>query len=81
MAFRPTDGSPGLQLMAASDGGSLRLFDLRSSKTTPLAEFQGHTGGVFDISWSTKDPGLVASCAKDNSLVLWDVYTGQVRWG
>jgi len=74
LAWNPREG---LQLMTASDSGALRLFDLRSSKTTPLAEFLGHTGGVFDISWCTSDPGLVASCAKDNSLILWDAYTGQ----
>jgi protein transport protein SEC31 len=42
----------------------MRLWDLRASTTTPLAEFQGHTKGVLSVAWCPHDGGLLMSCAK-----------------
>ena len=67
----------GFHLVTGSDSGIVRLFDLRSSKTTPLAELQAHSAGVFDVSWCPQDPGYLASCGKDNKLIVWDLYTLQ----
>lgn len=71
----------GLQLIAATDDGAascMRLFDLRSSKTTPLAEFLGHSNGIFAISWCPIDTDFIVSCGKDNRTLLWDLSTAQI---
>jgi WD40 repeat protein len=72
VAWNPRDGS---QLVTGSDdptASTLRLYDLRSSKTTPLFEFHA-PAGIFDISWCPHDASLLASCGKDNKLHLWDL--------
>ncbi len=55
----------------------LRLWDLRSSTSTPLAELHGHTAGIISMSWCPNDAGLVLSSAKDNRTLMWDLFTGQ----
>ncbi len=56
----------------------IRVWDLRSNTTTPLAELRGHTKGVMSVSWCTQDSGLLLSCGKDNRTLLWDMQVGQL---
>ena len=52
----------GLHLITAIDDDqrpSLRLWDLRSSTTQPLAEYTGHTKGISCCNWCPSDAGLV----------------------
>ena len=51
----------------------LKLWDLRSSTSCPLAELSGHTKGVLDLVWNTEDPRFVASTGRDNKILLWDM--------
>ncbi|KAH9094474.1 hypothetical protein LEN26_018312 [Aphanomyces euteiches] len=77
VAWNPNEG---LHIITASSDDQrpvLRLWDLRSSTSTPLAELQGHTAGILSVSWCPNDAGLVLSSAKDNRTFLWDLFTGQ----
>ena len=76
LAWNPKQG---LHLLTATDDDHrpvLRLWDLRSSTTNPLAEFSGHTSGVFSVSWCPTDNMLLLSCGKDNRTILWDLVSG-----
>ena len=55
----------------------LRVWDLRSNTSTPLAELRGHTKGVLSMSWCTQDTSLLVSCGKDNRTIVWDMQLGQ----
>ncbi|ETV97980.1 hypothetical protein H310_09285 [Aphanomyces invadans] len=77
VAWNPNEG---LHIITASSDDQrpvLRLWDLRSSTSTPLAELQGHTAGILSMSWCPNDAGFVLSSAKDNRTLLWDLFTGQ----
>jgi protein transport protein SEC31 len=52
----------------------IKLWDLRSSTSVPLATLQGHTQGVMSVSWCPSDPSLLLSCGKDNKTLLWDLF-------
>ena len=77
VAWAPNDG---LYLVTACDDDSrpvLRLWDLRSSTTTPLAEFAGHTKGILSVDWCPHDPNLLLSCGKDGRTFVWDILQGR----
>lgn len=52
----------------------IKLWDLRSSTSLPLATLQGHTEGVLSVSWCPTDTSLLLSCGKDNKTLLWDLF-------
>ena len=56
----------------------LKLWDLRSSTSCPLAELAGHSKGVLDLVWNAEDPRFVASTGRDNKLLLWDMSKREV---
>ncbi|KAE9308391.1 Protein transport protein SEC31 B [Phytophthora fragariae] len=75
IAWNPNEG---LQIATASGDDqhpSVKLWDLRNSTSTPLAEFHDHTAGVLSMSWCPNDPGLLLSCDKDNRTLLWDLFS------
>ena len=77
VVWAPNDG---LYLVTACDDDSrpvLRLWDLRSSTTTPLCEFVGHTKGVLSVDWCPHDPNLLVSCGKDAHTFIWDIQQGR----
>ena len=55
----------------------IKVYDLRTSTTLPLATLRGHTEGVLNISWCPNDPSLLMSCGKDNKTILWDLFAHQ----
>jgi protein transport protein SEC31 len=68
----------GLQIATASGDDQrpvVKLWDLRNSTSTPLAEFHEHSAGVLSLSWCPNDPGLLLSCGKDNRTLLWDLFS------
>lgn len=75
IAWNPDQG---LHIITASGDDKnpvLKLWDLRSSTSLPLATLQGgHTEGVLSISWCPNDTSLLLSCGKDNKTILWDLY-------
>jgi protein transport protein SEC31 len=58
----------------------IKLWDLRSSTSLPLATLQGHTEGVLSVSWCPSDTSLLLSCGKDNRTLLWDLFHLQVAY-
>ncbi|DBA02893.1 TPA: hypothetical protein N0F65_005920, partial [Lagenidium giganteum] len=77
IAWNPKEG---LQIATASGDDQrpvVKLWDLRNSTSTPLAEFHGHTAGLLSLSWCQNDPGLILSCGKDNKTLLWDLFSRQ----
>jgi protein transport protein SEC31 len=75
IAWNPNEG---LQIATASGDDqhpSVKLWDLRNSTSTPLAEFHEHTAGVLSMSWCPNDPGMLLSCGKDNRTLMWDLFS------
>ncbi|KAK8789941.1 hypothetical protein WA158_006721 [Blastocystis sp. Blastoise] len=78
MIWNPTDG---LQLITCVENDThpfIRLWDLRSSTSTPFLELSGHTKGVLSVSWCPYDPTLLLSCGKDNKVLLWNIATSSL---
>lgn len=74
VAWNPDQG---LHLVTASGDDKnpvLKLWDLRSSTSLPLATLSGHKEGILSVSWCPTDPSLLLSCAKDNRTILWDLF-------
>jgi protein transport protein SEC31 len=74
IAWNPDQG---LHLITAGGDDKnpvLKLWDLRSSTSLPLATLQGHTEGILSVSWCPSDPSLLLSCGKDNRTMLWDLF-------
>ncbi|EQC34520.1 hypothetical protein SDRG_07848 [Saprolegnia diclina VS20] len=78
IAWSPHEG---LQLITASNDDAhpvVRLWDLRGSKTTPLAEFYEHRAGILSAAWNPHDAGFVLSSARDNRTLVWDLHSNQL---
>ena len=76
-AWNPLEGFH-LATASGDDGNPVvRLWDLRSSTTMPLGTLRGHTQGILSIDWCPDDTALLASCARDNKTLLWDLSTQQ----
>jgi protein transport protein SEC31 len=74
VAWNPDQG---LHLVTASGDDKnpvIKLWDLRSSTSLPLATLQGHKEGILSVSWCPTDASLLLSCAKDNRTILWDLF-------
>lgn len=74
MAWNPDQG---LHIVTASGDDKnpvLKLWDLRSSTSLPLATLQGHKEGILSVSWCPTDASLLLSCGKDNRTILWDLF-------
>ena len=73
IAWHPDQG---LNIVTASGDDKqpvIKLWDLRSSASLPLATLSGHTEGILSISWCPNDPTLLLSCGKDNKTMMWDL--------
>ena len=74
VAWNPDQG---LHLVTASGDDKnpvIKLWDLRSSTSLPLATLQGHKEGILSVSWCPTDASLLLSCGKDNRTILWDLF-------
>jgi protein transport protein SEC31 len=74
IAWNPDQG---LHLVTASGDDKnpvLKLWDLRSSTSLPLATLSGHTEGILSVDWCPNDASLLLSCGKDNKTLLWDLF-------
>lgn len=70
IAWHPDQG---LNIVTASGDDKnpvIKLWDLRSSASLPLATLQGHTEGILSVSWCPNDPSLLLSCGKDNRTMM-----------
>jgi protein transport protein SEC31 len=74
--------SQGMHLMTCSSDDRhpvIKLWDLRYSKTEPLATSEGveggHVKGILDMDWCPFDESLLVTCGKDDRTLLWDLIT------
>ena len=77
IAWNPVQG---LHLVTASGEDKnpiIKLWDLRSSTSLPLATLSGHTEGILSLSWCPNDESLLLSSGKDNKTILWDLFSLQ----
>jgi protein transport protein SEC31 len=77
IAWNPDQG---LHLVTAGGDDKnpvLKLWDLRSSTSLPLATLQGHSEGILSVSWCPNDSSLLLSCGKDNRTMMWDLFNLQ----
>eukprot|EP00612_Vaucheria_litorea_P006457 CAMPEP_0171481444 /NCGR_PEP_ID=MMETSP0946-20130122/6749_1 /TAXON_ID=109269 /ORGANISM="Vaucheria litorea, Strain CCMP2940" /LENGTH=1148 /DNA_ID=CAMNT_0012013017 /DNA_START=6 /DNA_END=3452 /DNA_ORIENTATION=+ len=74
IAWNPDEGLTLVTALGDDNNPVIKLWDLRSSTTLPLATLQDHTQGILSIDWCPSDSSLLMSCAKDNRTLLWDLY-------
>lgn len=70
----------GLNIVTASGDDKnpvLKLWDLRSSTSLPLATLSGHSEGILSCSWCPTNPSWLMSCGKDNRTIVWDLFSLQ----
>jgi ribosome assembly protein RRB1 len=70
-------------LASGADDGEWAVWDLRqwkpstsmdsSSKPSPVANFNFHKEQITSVEWHPTDDSIVAVCAGDNTLTLWDL--------
>lgn len=53
------------------------MWDLRNTYS-PSRYLEGHTKGIWALSWCPMDYDLLLSCAKDNRTLCWNVKTGEM---
>eukprot|EP01116_Phalansterium_solitarium_P012749 TRINITY_DN2929_c0_g1_i8.p1 TRINITY_DN2929_c0_g1~~TRINITY_DN2929_c0_g1_i8.p1 ORF type:complete len:1128 (+),score=373.01 TRINITY_DN2929_c0_g1_i8:203-3586(+) len=78
IAWHPDEAT---QIVTSSEDDSapiLQLWDLRNTYS-PVSTLEGHTRGVFSVSWSSKDTDLLLSCGKDDRTLCWNVRTGDIQ--
>ena len=74
LAWNPNQG---LNIVTASaEDPTMKLWDLRASTHLPLATLSS-SSGILSAAWCPHDDTLIASCAKDNQTLLWDLQTLQ----
>jgi protein transport protein SEC31 len=77
IAWNPDEG---LHIVTASGDDNnpvIRLWDLRSSTTHPLATLKGHDQGLLSVSWCPFDSSFLLSTGKDGRTLLWDLHNAQ----
>jgi WD40 repeat protein len=62
-------------VLAVVSDQTIRVFDAASGR--PLHVLSGHSGKLYELSTHPRLPGLVASWARDGTIVLWDHTTGE----
>jgi ribosome assembly protein RRB1 len=67
-------------LASGHDDGTWSVWDLRQWKSPdaaaaakPVAHFSFHLGQITSVEWHPTDDSIVAVCAADNTLTLWDL--------
>ncbi|CAM9169034.1 unnamed protein product [Ectocarpus sp. 6 AP-2014] len=75
VAWNPDQGQHLVTASGDDNNPVLKLWDLRSSTTLPLATLSGHSEGVLSVAWCPYDASLLMSCAKDNRTLLWDLFS------
>ena len=74
IAWNPDQGLHFITASGEDKNPVIKLWDLRSSTSVPLATLQGHTEGILSVSWCPFDTTFLLSCGKDNRTILWDLY-------
>ncbi|HSL44623.1 MAG TPA: hypothetical protein VK897_14395 [Anaerolineales bacterium] len=69
--------SPSGDLLAASQGTIISLWDLSSEAGAPLTTLSSHTEDILALEF-TPDESTLVSAGQDDTILLWDSSTGQV---
>jgi len=67
--------SPGGELLAASQGAAISLWDLSTDQASPVKILSGHTDDVLALAFSPDGNTLVSS-GKDKTILFWDTRLG-----
>lgn len=59
-------------MLASHSGQSVHVWNLNDGRS-PLQATLPHTRNVRGVAWATFEPTLLASCAADNAIHLWDL--------
>jgi len=67
-------------LVAGSDDGALRVWDLRSLKgkandCSCVAHFKWHKSPITSVQWDPNDESVFAAASEDDSITIWDLST------
>lgn len=67
----------GIKLATCSSDRSVRIFDVRNTQQTLIADLRGHEGPVWQLAWSHPMYGsLLASCGYDRKVIIWKETNG-----
>lgn len=63
-------------LTVASEDGVVKCLDVRKFASEPVWSMVAHEyGGVSDICYNSKVPGMLVTCSIDKTVALWDIVT------
>ena len=60
------------QLLAAAGNPHIRIFEVNSNATQPVASYDGHTGNVTAVGFQ-KDSKWMFSGSEDGTVKIWDL--------
>jgi len=78
MAWNPIEP---MQIVTASEEDSspvIQVWDLRNTYS-PSKYLEGHTKGIWSVSWCPVDPALLLSCGKHTEIFCWNMQTGRIQ--
>lgn len=78
MVWNPAEAT--MLATASEDDASpvIQLWDLRNT-FSPTKYLEGHTKGIWSLSWSAMDTSLLLSCGKGNEVFCWNTETAKIR--
>eukprot|EP00731_Ephydatia_muelleri_P020820 Em0013g547a len=59
--------------LASTSQEKLEVWDIEAERSPLLCSFKAHIRPVTDISWSSSEPDLLATCAVDTFFNVWDI--------
>ncbi|KAL0022991.1 hypothetical protein WJX79_004044 [Trebouxia sp. C0005] len=73
-AFQGHTGMTSYILASGDEKGVLRVWDLRNfSDGAHVANFDYHKGAITSVEWSHHESSILATCASDDQLAVWDL--------
>jgi WD40 repeat protein len=60
-------------LLVSASQQKLELWNVVAERNTLVHSFKAHSRPVSDVGWSFTDPNLLASCAMDSFINVWDI--------
>ncbi|CCE66040.1 hypothetical protein TPHA_0O00710 [Tetrapisispora phaffii CBS 4417] len=60
------------KLLAAAGSNNIKLYDVNTSNSNPIASFDGHKNNVTSINFQVENKWMVTS-SEDNTIKLWDI--------
>lgn len=71
----------GLRLATCSSDNSVKIFDIKNGAQTFAADLRGHSGPVWQCSWSHPRFGnILATCSYDRKVIIWKELNEWIKW-